>query len=399
MDFEFSTEQEQLRDSVRRFLADRTPITPYVRAQYDAPRVPAAPDDDVWRAFAGLGVLALLVPEAHGGAGMGMVDAAVVLEELGRAVSPFPYVSSAIGAVSLVVDAGSSREHAFLLPGLAEGSTIGAVAPYEPHRRLRWDAPTTRATRDGEQWRLGGTKVHVADGAAATLLLVSAATDDDDDGVGVFAAEGGSDGVAVEATPTVDGSRKEATVVLDGARAWRLGEGDASAAIARAIDRMAVAYVVDGAGAAARALELAIEYAKERVQFDRPIGSFQAVQHLCADMLRVVELGRAAGYYACWACDNETQPGADGRGGEGRNRPEGTAPPEESHRAATMAKAYASDAYAQLGGSAIQVFGGIGFTWEHDIHLFYKRLLTASVALGGADDHLEELASIALSRG
>ena len=117
--------------------------------------------------------------------------------------------------------------------------------------------------------------------------------------------------------------------------------------------------MVDGVGAAQRALELAVEYAKERVQFDKPIGSFQAVQHLCADMLRAFELGRAAGYYACWAADD--------------------AEPAEAHRAAVMAKAFASDAYAQLGGSAIQVFGGIGFTWEHDIHLYYKRLLSLSV--------------------
>jgi alkylation response protein AidB-like acyl-CoA dehydrogenase len=220
----------------------------------------------------------------------------------------------------------------------------------------------------------------VPDGATANLVLVTAAAED---GVGVFAVEcggeGGGEGVEVGSTPTVDGSRKEATIRLTGARAWRLGDGDASGAIARTIDRMAVGYVVDGVGAAARALELTIDYAKERVQFDRPIGAFQAVQHLCADMLRVVELGRAAAYYACWAIDE--------------------ADVDEAHRAATIAKAYASEAFSQLGGSAIQVFGGIGFTWEHDIHLFYKRLLTASVALGGADDHLEALATIALATG
>jgi alkylation response protein AidB-like acyl-CoA dehydrogenase len=156
-----------------------------------------------------------------------------------------------------------------------------------------------------------------------------------------------------------------------------LGSADVSDAVARVVDRLAVAYVVDGVGAAARALELVLEYAKERVQFDRPIGAFQAIQHLCADMLRVVELGRAAGYYAAWASDEADR--------------------AEAHRAATMAQAYASEAFAQLGGSAIQVFGGIGFTWEHDIHLFYKRLLTASVALGSTDDHLAELAGLALT--
>jgi alkylation response protein AidB-like acyl-CoA dehydrogenase len=371
VDFEFSNEQEMARESVRRLLDERGGLS-LTRRTYDAP---VAGADDVWRALAELGALGLLVPEEHGGAGLGMVDAAVVLEELGRAVNPLPYASSAVGAVSLVLAAGSAREHTFLLPGLADGSIVGTVALYEPDRRYSWATPLTSATRDGGQWRVDGTKVHVADAAGTGLVLVVAAAGND---VGVFAVQVPSDGVRVEPVTTVDGSRKEGTVELDGAIGWRLGgdDGDARSAVGATLDRLAVAAVVDGAGAAGRALELALEYAKERNQFGRPIGSFQAVQHLCADMLRVVELGRAAAYYACWAIDD--------------------APAEEAHRAATMAQAYASDAFAQLGGSAIQVFGGVGFTWEHDIHFFYKRLLSLSVSLGTADDHLEELASLIL---
>jgi alkylation response protein AidB-like acyl-CoA dehydrogenase len=369
MDFEFSNEQEMFRESVRRLLHERGGLA-LTRRSYD---LPVADADDLWGALVELGAVGLLVPEEHGGAGLGMVDAAVVLEELGRAVSPLPYASSAIGAASLVLAAGAAREHAFLLPGLASGTTIATIALYEPDRRYSWSTPLTSATPEGDRWCIDGTKAHVADGAAAGLLLVVAAADND---VGVFAVESPSDGVHVSPTMTVDGSRKMATVDLDGAIGWRLGDGDARGAIASVLDRFAVASVVDGVGAAARALELALEYAKERVQFDRPIGSFQAVQHLCADMLRAVELGRAAAYYACWAIDD--------------------APADEAHRAATMAQAYASDAFAQLGGSAIQVFGGLGFTWEHDIHLFYKRLLSLAVTLGTADDHLEELASIIL---
>jgi alkylation response protein AidB-like acyl-CoA dehydrogenase len=303
-----------------------------------------------------------------------MVDAAVVLEELGRALSPLPYASSAVGAVSLVLAAGSAREHAFLLPGLADGTTVGALACFEPNRRTQVSAPDTVARPDGDRWQLTGTKVHVADGAAASLLLVTAAVGDGD---GVFAVEANSDGVEVVPTPLVDGSRKEATVTLHDAKGWRLPTDDPGGALTRTLDRIGVAYVVDGVGAASRALELAVDYAKERVQFDRPIGAFQAVQHLCADMLRVVELARAAAYYACWAIDEAST--------------------AEAHRAATMAQAYASDAFAQLGATAIQVFGGIGFTWEHDIHLFYKRLLTAAGALGSADEHLEVLAALALT--
>ncbi len=372
MDFEFSADQEMLRDSVRRFLADNAPIA-YVRDAYDSDGAELG-RDDVWNGLRDIGAVGLLVPEQHGGAGMGMVDAAVVLEELGGALCPVPYASSAIGAVSLVLTAGAAREHSFLLPGLADGSTVGTIALYEQGARYEWRAPDASVEAQDKLWLVTGVKVHVADGAAANLFLVTAR---DPDGVlGVFAVQGNDPAVRVEPTESVDGSRKEATVHFDGARGWRLGTGDASDAVARTLDRLAVAYVVDGVGAASRALTLAVDYAKERVQFDHPIGSFQAVQHLCADMLRALELGRAAGYYACWAADE--------------------AEPEEAHRAAVMAKAFASSAYAQLGGSAIQVFGGIGFTWEHDVHLYYKRLLSLSAALGNASEHLAELAHIAI---
>jgi acyl-CoA dehydrogenase len=375
VDFEFSDDQELLRDSVRRFLADRAPIGTYVRALLDGPENRTA---EVWNALAELGVVGLLVPEEYGGAGMGMVDAAVVLEEMGRAVHPGPYLASAIGAVSLVLDAGSPREHGFLLPAMATGSVVGTVALLEPDRRFEIDSPATTAARLGEGWVLTGTKAHVPDAVGSDVVLVTASITGEP-GTAVFAVQTASGGVAVEPVKTVDGTRKQAAITLDGAPGWRLGDGDASEAVARTVDRMAVASVIDGVGAAARALELAVEYAKERVAFDHPIGSFQAVQHLCADMLRAVELGRAAGYYACWAADD--------------------ADPAEAHRAATLAKAFASEAFPQLGGSAIQVFGGIGFTWEHDIHLYYKRLLSLAYTLGSADDALEELAAVVLAAG
>ena len=370
MDFEFSEDQELLRESVRRFVAERAPVAAFVRAQLDDPR---GTTDDVWRGLAALGVTGLLVPEDHGGAGMGLVDMAVVLEELGRGLYPGPFASSAVGAASLVVLAGSPREHGFLLPGLASGETIGTVALLEPGRHYEWRTPSTSVRRAGKHSELHGTKAHVADAGAANLLLVVAR---DDEGLGVYGVDAGDAGVDVVPTPSVDGTRKEGTVRLDGARGWRLGSADATDVVAEVVDRMAVAAVVDGVGAAARALELAVDYAKERVQFDRPIGSFQAVQHLCADMLRAVELARAGAYYACWAAD----------AGDDRER----------HRAATMAKAFASDELYRVGASAVQVFGGVGFTWEHDIHLFLKRVMSLQRVGGGSDEHLEELAHIVL---
>jgi alkylation response protein AidB-like acyl-CoA dehydrogenase len=362
LDFEFSEDQELLRATVRRFLTERAPIA-YVREMLDDER---GTTDDVWSGLIALGATGLLVPEVHGGAGMGMVDMAVVLEELGRAVHPGPFASTAVGAASIIALSGSEDDRTEFLPALASGESTGTVALSSP-------GDTHVVVEDGD-WRIRGEKTHVADAVAADLLVVTATTTEGE--LGAFVVARDAPGLEVTPTATVDGTRKFATVTLTEAPARRLGSGNAKDAVAETVDRLGIAAVVDGVGTASRALEMALEYAKERRQFDRPIGSFQAVQHLCADMLRALELGRAAGYYACWAADD--------------------AEPGEAHRAAVMAKAFASSAYAQLGGSAIQVFGGIGFTWEHDVHLYYKRLLSLSAALGNTSEHLAELAHIAI---
>jgi acyl-CoA dehydrogenase len=300
MDFEFSEEQEMLRASVRAFLEANAPISA-VRAAYDAP----AFDPAVWQGLVDLGVV-----------GLGMVDSAVVLEELGRAVCPAPYIASAIGAA----------------PYASDLTRVGTVAISE----------------------------HVLDACAAEDAYL--VTPDGAFVTGEFRAE---------PTTTVDGSRKVGRITVTNEPTPVEGP-----TLQRTLDRMGVALAVDGVGAAQRALELSVEYAKERVQFDQPIGAFQAVQHLCADMLRIVELGRAAAYFACWALDEASA--------------------EEAHRAATLARAFAADAFPQLGATAIQVFGGVGFTWENDIHLYYKRLLSCSLLLGTAPEHLAELAHLAI---
>jgi alkylation response protein AidB-like acyl-CoA dehydrogenase len=298
--------------------------------------------DAVWKGLAELGVLGVLVPASAGGAGMGMVDMGVVLEELGRALHPGPFTSSAVAAASVLARVGGDE----LLAPLADGSVVATLVPPVP--------------------ALSGSVAHVPDGAAADVLLVPVAD-------ALYAVEG-ADAVA---TPTIDGTRKWATVRLDGAAHRLVASGpEVTAALAETGDRVLTAWCVDGVGCASAALAIAVDYAKERVQFDRPIGSFQAVQHLCADMLQQVELARAGAYYALWACD-----GAD---------------PAERHRAATMAKAWCSDGLWRVGAGTIQVLGGIGFTWEHDAHLFYKRLLTLQQSFGGASVHLEELAGMIL---
>ena len=370
MNFEFSDEQEQLRRAVAGFVETRASLA-WVRSRYGSTPTGA---DDVWRGLCDLGVAGLLVPEDLGGAGAGMVDAAVVLEELGRALYPGPYASSAIGAASLLILAGDAEDHAENLPQIAAGTTVATVALFEPGARAAWRASATRASTAAGEWRLDGVKVHVPDLAAADVVLVSAA---DDDGRSACSW-------SLPALP-VSRSRRHprstGLVTLERSSSTtppRIGSGRRTRRVRsrETVDRLAVAAVVEGVGAAARALTISVEYAKERRQFDAVIGSFQAIQHLCADMLRSVELARAAGYYACWAAD--------------------AAPPPERHRAATMALAFAGDELAQVGASAVQVHGGIGFTWEHDIHFFYKRLLTLHAVGGGPVDQLEELATIVI---
>ena len=356
MDFEFTDDQELLRDSVRRYLAERAPLG-YVREQLDAPAVV----DEVWQGLAELGLSGMLVPEPLGGAGLGLVDLALPLGEMGRALYPGPFTASAVAASSLLTDLGVDAVATSWLPRLAAGDAIATVASTDAR------ADPVKVDADGT---LHGTKVHAPDGIAADVILVVT-----DDGNAVTAVTPSDSGVTASSLTTVDGTRKFATVTLDGALGTPLG-GDVAAAVAAADDRFGVACVLDGIGAAERSLELVLEYAKEREQFGKPIGSFQAVQHLCADMLRAIELGRAVGYYAAWACD--------------------AAEPTERHRAATMARAFAADAFYRVAANAIQVFGGIGFTWEHDIHLFYKRLLTLQLAGGTTSSHLAELASIVL---
>jgi alkylation response protein AidB-like acyl-CoA dehydrogenase len=365
LDFEFSEDQELLRATMRRFLTERTPIE-YVREMFDDER---GTTDDTWSGLCAIGVTGLLVPEAHGGAGMGMVDMAVVLEELGRSVHPGPFASTAVGAASLVALAGTEDDRAELLPALASGDTIATVALSAPSG--------FRAVAADGGWRLGGEQAHLPDAAAADSIVVTATTPDGE--LGAFVVARDAPGLAIAATPTIDGTRKFATITLTEAPARRLGMGDVTGAFAETVDRLGIAAVVDGVGAASRALEMAVEYAKERRQFNRPIGSFQAVQHLCADMLRAVELARAGAYYACWAADD--------------------ADPAERHRAATIAQAFAADELYGVGASLIQVLGGIGFTWEHDAHLYYKRLLTLKELAGGSPGQLEELAALVLDSG
>jgi len=356
--------RSSLRDTVRRFVQERCPMR-HVRSMLDDPR---GTTDAEWSGLVELGLTKILIPEPHGGLGLGYQDMGIVLEELGRGLYPGPLLSSALGAVAAIRAIASIHDQTALLPRLADGSSIATLAFLEPDTGYDCWQISTQAALSGGDCRLTGAKI-VADGAAADLLLVTARIGKE---IGLFVA----DAAHATVTPlvTVDGTRKLAEVSLRGTPARRLGDGDVSTALADIIDRIIVGTVADAVGAADRALELATEYAKVRRQFDRPIGSFQAVQHLLADMLRNVELARSGVYAALRLADSDDH--------------------AAFHRAATVAKAFASDALYRVTADAIQVFGGIGFTWEHDAHLYYKRAMSMQHAFGGTPEFQDEYARL-----
>jgi alkylation response protein AidB-like acyl-CoA dehydrogenase len=353
MNLELTEEQVALRDTARRFLAERAPISGHVRPLLDEP---TGTTDAVWRGLADLGTTGLLVPQEYGGAGMTMVEAGIVAEELGAALHPGPWLSTAVAAPRALARFGAQDAAAAkLLTGIADGTTIAAVGPFD-------NAPVSAVEQRpvGAEAALRG-EFSVLDAAAADVLLVLV------EGAGLFAVKTTSPGVSVTPEPGVDQTRKQFRVALD-ATAHRLAaaSSDATAAV---VDDVLIAAAADALGAARAVMDLAVEYAKVRKQFGQAIGSFQAVQHLCVDMYETVELARSGVIHALWAAD---------------------AQPDEAHLAALRAKAFAGR-LATVADTAIQVFGGIGYTWEHDAHLYLKRLLGWSAYLGGPDRYLTEL--------
>jgi alkylation response protein AidB-like acyl-CoA dehydrogenase len=343
MNLELTDEQLALRDTVRRYLAEKASLPTHVRPLLDDP---TGTTDDVWRGLAGLGATGVLVPQELGGAGMTMVEAGVVAEELGAALHPGPWLSTAVAATRALTRTGVGS----LLSGIADGSTIATVGP------LTGPRPVV------ENGVLRGDIAALPDAAAATVMLVIAED-------GLYAVAAASAGVSMTERTHVDQTRKLFDVRFDDVPAERLASASAED-IDGLIDDVLIAYAADALGAATAVMTLAVEYAKVRRQFDQPIGSFQAVQHLCVDMYETVELARSGVLHALWAAD--------------------AAQPAERHLAAVRARAFAGQ-LAGVADTAIQIFGGIGYTWEHDAHLYLKRLLGWSAFLGGSDRYLQEV--------
>lgn len=355
MNLELTDEQLALRDTTRRFLTEKAPIATHARALLDDP---AGTTDTVWRGLAGLGLTGLLVPEEHGGAGMTMIEAGVVAEELGAALDPGPWPSSAVAAVRTLTRLGVAAGR--LLTGIADGTTVATVCLPES------GGPRVAAAHRGADVVLRGAVPAVPDAGAADVLLVVA---EETGGAGLFQVSTGSPGLSVEPDPGIDPTRKRFRVAFDSVPAHRLAAAGPDR-LAAVVDDVLAAAAAGALGAAREVMELTVEYAKTRRQFGQPIGSFQAVQHLCVDMYETVELARGGVIHALWAADH-----ADG---------------EERHLAALRCKAFAGR-LATVGDTAIQVFGGIGYTWEHDAHLYLKRLLGWSALRGASDRYLTDL--------
>lgn len=352
MNLELTDEQTALRDTLRRYLSEKASLATYVRPLLDD-EIAAA--DSVWRGLAAMGVTGLLVPEECDGAGMAMVEAGVVAEELGAALYPGPWLSTAVAATRALVRTGADKNAGALLTGIADGSVVCTVGPLAGPRPSAIDSA-----------RLRGTVTGLPDADDADVILAFA---DESDGIGLYSVDTSSAAITMTPCAHVDPTRALSDLTFDNAPARRLASVSEDVMDA-VVDDIVIAYAADALGAATAVMNLALEYAKVRKQFDQPIGSFQAVQHLCVDMYEAVELARSGVIHALWAAD--------------------AADRAEHHLAALRAKAFAGR-LTKVGDTAIQVFGGIGFTWEHDAHLYLKRLLGWSGFLGSPDRYLEEV--------
>ncbi len=360
MQFSLTPEQEELRSILRRFLERQCPMD---RVRAIMASIPA--DDEIWpRAAVELGLAALAVPEEYDGAGAGFVELAVAVEEWGRALAPGPLLATAVAAPAALLATGDSAACARLLPALAAAELTATVALDATGRR----PPAVTAAQRADGWVLSGQASLVLDGLVADVVLVPATTDGDLRWFEVRAA-----GLTRMAVPTIDQTRQLANLHFAATPAVAIDAAEPHAILARTVNVLITALAVEQVGIAARCLELTLDHVRTRQQFGRPIGAFQAVQHRCAEMLLRLESARSAAYYAAWTVDGA---------------------PAELPRAASLAKSYCSEAAAFITAETLQLHGGIGFTWEHDAHLYFKRAKVDEVLFGSPAAHRELLGAL-----
>jgi len=368
MRYGYSDEQEQFRAIVARFLRERSPMSE-VRRQMDSAD---GYDRALWQQLASdLGLTGVHVPEGCGGQGFGYVELGIALEEMGQALLCAPYFASSVLATEVLLNVATEAEQQALLPTLVSGERVATLAWVEAGGQ--WDVAATALTvhGQGDACRLDGHKKFVLDGHHADLLLVVARTRGSvgDAGLGVFAVEAHATGLERRQLATIDRTRRQAELRFTDTPARRLGTSESAALkLRQSLDRATIALACEMVGGARALLDSAVEYAKLRMQFGRPIGSFQAIKHKCAEMLLEVELAASAARYAAAAIDEQDA---------------------EVPALASLAKAMASDAYMRAATECIQIHGGIGFTWDEDTHLWFKRAKSSQVMLGDATHHRE----------
>jgi alkylation response protein AidB-like acyl-CoA dehydrogenase len=375
MNFGFNDEQELLRSTARKFFENECGSDTVRRLM----ETPEGISPDLWAKIAEQGWLGLVFPEAYDGMGLGLVDLVVLMEEMGRAVVPGPYFSTVLLGGLAVLEAGSEAQKKEWLPRIAAGDRRVALAWMEPSAQLGPAGVTLTAVERGGRYTLSGTKLFVHDAHTADALVVAARTRPGAgaEGVSLFLLPRDTSGLRVTLLPTMDQTRKLCEVtcvdVVVGADALLGPAGAGWAPLARVLDRATVALCAEMCGGAQKVLDMTVEYAKIRQAFGRPIGSYQGVKHRAADMLVDVENGKSITYYAAWALDEDAA---------------------EAPLAVSMAKAYVSDAYRRVAAAGIQLHGGIGFTWEHDLHLYFKRAKGSEFTFGDATHHRERVAQL-----
>lgn len=368
MDFALDEEQVALQEVLRSFFEDKSPEES-VRQQMEDP---AGFDATLWRQMADqMDLQGLAIPEEYGGGGFSFMELGLVLEEMGRALVVSPFFASSVMASQLLLAVDDEAARMQFLPGIATAEKIVTVALAEDSGSWRVDDVSTTATAVADTWVLQGHKSFVLDGAVADVVLVVARTEA---GVGIFAVDKGAEGFAATALETMDQTRKQARLSFESTPAALVGSlAEAPAAIAAMLDRAVIALSAEALGGHAKVLDMAVDYAKVREQFGRPIASFQAIKHKCASMLVDLEASRSAVYYALWAASVDH---------------------EETAEVASLAKAFCADAYLSACGENIQIHGGIGFTWEHPAHLYLKRAKNVQLFAGSSDFHRQRVADL-----
>jgi alkylation response protein AidB-like acyl-CoA dehydrogenase len=356
MNFDFSDEQKQLRDEARKFLAEKCPPKA-VRAVLDGK---ASYDRELWQGLADMGFLGVAIPEAFGGAGAGHLELCVIAEEMGRALAPVPFSSTVYLAAEAILLAGSDAQKQKWLPLIASGAAIGTLALFEGTGN-----PSPQAVKlTASNGSLNGTKKPVPDGAIADFAIVAARTGASgrETDISLFLVDMKAEGIEAKSLTNVDPSRGQAEITFKNVKAEPLGAANEGWSIlSQVLDRAAVLMAFEQVGGSDRALEMGRDYALDRIAFGRPIGSFQAVKHLLADMYVSATLARSNCYYGAWALSTNAA---------------------ELPEAAAAARISATQAFQHCSKNNIQVHGGMGFTWEFDCHMYYRRSNAMALGLG-----------------